>query len=115
LIVWKQMRRTEHMGMRVGRALWKSPARLFGVGVRRITYGNVSHTGLAVSFNSRRQALCPLQDVKTAAAVDEIDQAALVDEHVVAGEPPRAFRRVRHEAGDFLRGVRLRDIDDAQP
>src|SRR3954463_14413926 len=39
--------------------------------------------------------LHPLKDVKSAHAVDQIDQTAIVDEHVVAGRAFRSRRGIR--------------------
>src|SRR5262249_35727095 len=56
----------------------------------------------------------PLENVQAARAVDQIDQPAVVEAHVVALHALGAGRNVRHERGDLARGMWVGDIDDAQ-
>src|SRR5262249_4715558 len=49
----------------------------------------------------------PLQNVQTARAVDEVDQAAVVVADVVALDARRPFGHRRHERCGLLRGVRI--------
>src|SRR5207249_885875 len=59
-------------------------------------------------------ALRSFENVQAACAVDQINQAAVVEAHVIALHPLGVGSNVRHEGGYFTRRVRVRDIDNAQ-
>src|SRR4029077_14803234 len=54
------------------------------------------------------------ENMQTARPIDQVDQAAVVEAHVVALHTLGAIRNVRHERSDFLRRVRICDVDNAQ-
>src|SRR5262245_66097306 len=54
-------------------------------------------------------------DVKAAHAVDHIDEAAVVAEHVVAAHAIGAGRHVRYVARHLAWPIRIGDVDEAQP
>ena len=53
--------------------------------------------------------------MEPAIPVDEIDQSAVVETHVVALDPLLPRRHGRDEIPHFLRVMRVRDADDTQP
>src|SRR6202043_2356108 len=59
-------------------------------------------------------ALYSLENVQAARAVDQVDQAAVVEVYVISLHRPCARRNVRHERGDLARRMRVGDIDDAK-
>src|SRR2546425_8129865 len=56
-----------------------------------------------------------LEDVEPAPPVDQVDQAARIDAHVVAAHALLTLGDRRNERRDFARGVRVRDVDDPEP
>src|SRR3546814_7934255 len=56
-----------------------------------------------------------LDDVDAALAIDQIDQPASVERHVVRGGALEALRRIRLEIADLLRGERIGHIDETKP
>src|SRR5580704_15584595 len=83
-----------------------------------------SDTGLQLVHRTTKHTGVPVKDSEihfhrvepAGVAVDGIDDGAVVDEHVVdlAGAG-RGVRHLRHEIGDFLRLVRVGDVEGAQP
>src|SRR5262249_20281547 len=59
-------------------------------------------------------ALFSLENVQTACAVDQINQPAVIEAHVIALDSLGAGRNVRHEGSYLTRRVRVRDIDDSK-
>src|ERR1700746_3185296 len=56
-----------------------------------------------------------LQNLQTADAVGEGDQAAVIRVDIVALTTLRARRRLGHVVRDLFRRMRMRDVDDAKP
>src|SRR5215207_4300700 len=52
--------------------------------------------------------------MQAALAIDQVEQPAVVDGHVVALNAVGAFRYVRHEMPDFTRGARIADVDETE-
>src|SRR6516162_2138744 len=52
--------------------------------------------------------------MQAAGTVDQIDETAVVEAHIVTLHSRCARRDIRHEGGDLARRVRVRDVDDAQ-
>ena len=52
--------------------------------------------------------------MQPAHAIEQVEQAAVVDGDVVALHALRTRRYVGHEVGDLLHRVRVGDVDDAQ-
>src|SRR4030095_13078840 len=61
-----------------------------------------------------RGGLNPLQDVQTAAAVDEVEQTPAVDFDVVARHPRVAARRLGQEVGHLAGSVRVGHVYDTE-
>src|SRR6185369_3634821 len=59
--------------------------------------------------------LSPLQDVQPAAPVDQVEEPAPVDLHVVAGDAGMAGGRLGQEVGNLAGSVGVRDVHDAEP
>src|SRR5215471_7576238 len=76
-----------------------------------------AHRGIASTSSRaafRRRRLSSFENVQPACAVDQVNQAAVVEAHVIALHSRCAGRNVRHEGSYFTRRVRVRDIDDAK-
>src|SRR5215468_3667203 len=81
---------------------------------RFMAYQFASASRSAASSHDRAPPSNPLQNVQTARAVDEVDQAAVVVADVVALDARRPCGHRRHERCGLARGVRIGDVDNSQ-
>src|SRR5205807_8486735 len=56
-----------------------------------------------------------LQNIESDVAVDHVDQAAIVERHVIALRRGSARHRLRDEIADLARVLRIGNVDHAQP
>src|SRR5207248_6929604 len=56
-----------------------------------------------------------LQNIESDVAVDHVDQAAIVERHVIALRRGPACNRLRDEIADLARVLRVGNVNDAQP
>src|SRR5215471_13482919 len=81
---------------------------------RFMAYQFASASRSAAASRDRAPPSNPLQNVQTARAVDEVDQAAVVVADVIALDARRPCGHRRHERCGLARGVRIGDVDDSQ-
>src|SRR3954470_83374 len=66
-------------------------------------------------FEYVRASPLKLQDVEADVAVDHIDEAALVERHVIALRRGPARHRLGNEMADLAWAERIGEVDDPQP
>ena len=71
-------------------------------------------TGIAHLLDPQPNA-AGFDDVDAVHAIDEIDEPAIVDRHVVGRRPLRAGGRIGQEMTDLLRRERIGEVDQPQP
>src|SRR3954471_14751531 len=76
-----------------------------------MTHGATSST----SFEYVRASALKLQNVEADMAIDHIDEAALVERHVIALRRGPARHRLGDEMADLAWAQRIGDVDDPQP
>src|SRR3954447_17241855 len=76
-----------------------------------MTHGATGST----SFEYVRELPLKLQNVEADVAVDHVNEAALVERHVIALRRGPARHRLGNEMADLARAERVGDVDDPQP
>src|SRR5581483_896045 len=86
----------------------------------RTLRADISLRLLTICYSGRpvpRRDLGPsnaFENMQTATPVDKINEAPVIETHVVALHALRAFRDVGHKGSNFFRSMRVRYVNDLQ-